>query len=208
VEETTTNTLIEGRLKYRPVNSHSVCMTICLVILFFIFGVIQAEAKWPRVIPSKDGIPISFEVYGTGEPTLVFVHGWSCDARYWRAQVPHFSKNHRVVTIDLAGHGHSGTTRSDMPAAPPAVALSAMNNMISQYITGEAAKIFDEIRIPVITVNGDMWPINYEANRRHMSFFEAIILKGADHFLMLDRPKEFNQALEKAILTIIKYKTK
>ena len=97
---------------------------------------------------------------------------------------------------------------SDMSAAPPAVALSAMNNMMSQYITGEAAKIFDEIRIPVITVNGDMWPINYEANRRHMSFFEAIILKGADHFLMLDRPKEFNQALEKAILTILKYKTK
>jgi pimeloyl-ACP methyl ester carboxylesterase len=97
---------------------------------------------------------------------------------------------------------------SDMSAAPPAVALSAMNNMMSQYITGEAAKIFDEIRIPVITVNGDMWPINYEANRRHMSFFEAIILKGADHFLMLNRPKEFNQALEKAILTILKYKTK
>jgi hypothetical protein len=70
VEETTTNTLIEGRLKYRPVNSHSVCMTICLVILFFIFGVIQAEAKWPRVIPSKDGIPISFEVYGTGDRLL------------------------------------------------------------------------------------------------------------------------------------------
>ncbi len=97
---------------------------------------------------------------------------------------------------------------SDMSAAPPAVALSAMNNMMSQFITGEAARIFDEIRIPVITVNGDMWPINYEANRRHMSFFEAIILKGADHFLMLNRPKEFNQALEKAILTILKYKTK
>jgi pimeloyl-ACP methyl ester carboxylesterase len=96
---------------------------------------------------------------------------------------------------------------SDMSAAPPAVGLSAMNNMMSQYITGEAAKIFDEIRIPIITVSGDMWPINYEANRRHMSFFEAIILKGADHFLMLDRPKEFNQALEKAILTILKYKT-
>lgn len=306
------NTVIEVRLKCKPTNRHVVFLTSCIMILFLIFGVIRSEAKWPRVVPSKDGIPISFEVYGAGEPTLVFVHGWSCDARYWRAQVPHFSKSHRVVTLDLAGHGHSSTKRlqysmlafgedvrvvtestgsrrvilighsmggsviaeaarlmpsrvigligidtlenieypmtreelkkmiaplekdfrtgsrqfveemispqtdpqlrewilSDMSAAPPAVALSAMNNMMSQYITGEAAKIFDEIRIPVITVNGDMWPINYEANRRHMSFFEAIILKGADHFLMLDRPKEFNQALEKAILTILKYKTK
>jgi hypothetical protein len=29
---------------------------------------------------------------------------------------------------------------SDMSAAPPAVALSAMKNMMSQYITGEAAR--------------------------------------------------------------------
>ena len=304
--------VIRGRLECKLVNRYSVFLTSCLVILFLIFGVIQAEAKWPRVVPSKDGIPISFEVYGVGEPTLVFVHGWSCDARYWRAQVPHFSKSHRVVTIDLAGHGHSGMTRSqysmlafgedvqavtevigsnrvilvghsmggsviaeaarlmpnrvigligvdtlgnieypmtheelikmlgplekdflngtrkfveklilpsmspqlcewilsDMSAAPSAVALSASKSMMAQYITGEAAKIFDEIRIPVVSVNCDMWPVDYEANRRHMSFFEAIILKGADHFLMLDRPKEFNHALEKAILMISMYKAK
>jgi pimeloyl-ACP methyl ester carboxylesterase len=97
---------------------------------------------------------------------------------------------------------------ADMSAAPSAVALSASKSMMTQYITGEAAKIFHEIRAPVVSVICDMWPVDYEANRRHMSFFEAIILKGADHFLMLDRPKEFNQALEKAILTILKYKAK
>ena len=91
---------------------------------------------------------------------------------------------------------------ADMSAAPPAVAISAMNEMISQYITGEAAKIFDEIRIPVITVNGDLWPINYKANRRHMFSFDAIVLKEADHFLMMNRSKDFNRALEKAINTI------
>ena len=91
---------------------------------------------------------------------------------------------------------------SDMSAAPPAVALSAMKETISQYITGEAAKIFDEIRIPVITVNGDMWPINYDANRKHMYSFDAIVLKGADHFLMMNRPEEFNRALNKAISMI------
>ena len=89
-----------------------------------------------------------------------------------------------------------------MSAAPPAVAISAMKEMMSQYITGEAAKIFDEIRIPVITVNGDLWPINYEANRRHMFSFDAIVLKEADHFLMMDRPIDFNKALEKAIIML------
>jgi len=91
---------------------------------------------------------------------------------------------------------------SDMSAAPPYVAISAMNEMITQYITGEAAKIFKQIRIPVITVNGELWPINFEANRRHMFSFNAIVLKEADHFLMMDRPIEFNKALEKAILML------
>ncbi|MBN2128863.1 MAG: alpha/beta fold hydrolase [Sedimentisphaerales bacterium] len=70
------------------------------------------QTEWPQVVLSRDGTPVSFEVHGAGEPTLVFVHGWCCDARYWRAQIPHFAKQHRVVTLDLAGHGHSGTARS------------------------------------------------------------------------------------------------
>jgi pimeloyl-ACP methyl ester carboxylesterase len=88
---------------------------------------------------------------------------------------------------------------SDFSAVPPSVALSAMNERMSQYITGESAKVFEKIRIPVVTVNGDLCPINYEANRRHMFSYEAIVLKKADHFLMMARPEECNRALERAI---------
>jgi pimeloyl-ACP methyl ester carboxylesterase len=298
---------LEKRNYRKPVARYSTSVLSCLVVLFLAFGVVRAQEQWPHVVPSKDGTPISYEIYGLGEPSLVFVHGWSCDARYWRAQLSHFSKNHRVVVLDLAGHGHSGLTRmrytmkafgedvqavteatnsqkvilighsmggsviaeaarlmpkrvigivgvdtldnieypmtreefdqmlaplksdfqaasrqfvkemissktnpltrewilSDMSSAPPAVALSAMDEMMSQYITGEAAKIFDEILLPVFAVNGDLWPINYEANRRHMSSFDAIVLKGADHFLMMNRTEEFNHALEEAIQRIL-----
>ena len=93
---------------------------------------------------------------------------------------------------------------SDMSAAPPAVALSAMNELIMRYVTGEEARVFDQVRIPVVTVNGDLgWPINYEANRRHMLSYDAIVLKGADHFLMMNRPEEFNDALEKAVQMLL-----
>ena len=297
----------DNRLRCNSDTIHFVSLVGCLVLLILVFGEIQAQAEWSHVILSKDGTPISYEVYGAGEPTLVFVHGWSCDARYWRAQSSHFSKKHRVVILDLAGHGHSGMSRtkytmgafgedvravteavgsprvilighsmggsviaeaarlmpnrvigligidtldnieypltseelkkmiaplekdfragsrqfigemilpqtdpqlrewilSDVSAAPPTVALSAMNEMMTQYITGEAAKVFEKIRIPVITVNGDLWPINYEANRRHMFSYQAIVLKKADHFLMMNRPEEFNRALEQAIKMLL-----
>ena len=44
---------------------------------------------------------------------LVFIHGWSCDSRYWRAQIPYFSQKYRIALVDLAGHGHSGFGRSN-----------------------------------------------------------------------------------------------
>lgn len=279
-----------------------------LLLFLLPLGGAHAQSEWPRIALSKDGTPISYEVHGLGEPALVFVHGWSCDARYWRFQIPYFAKKHRVVVLDLAGHGHSGMGRAtytmaafgedvaavaeaaggtkavlighsmggsviaeaarrmpvrvigligvdtlenieypltkeelqkmtaplerdfkagsrafvsemilpqtdprlrewilaDMSAAPPVVALSAMREMMAQYINGEAPKIFDSLRLPVVSVNGDLWPINYEGNRKHMRSYDAIVLKKADHFLMLARPDEFNRALAQAIQDIEK----
>jgi pimeloyl-ACP methyl ester carboxylesterase len=57
-----------------------------------------------------DGAEIAFRVYGESRgPALVFVHGWSCDSRYWSAQVDAFTATHLVVTVDLAGHGASSS---------------------------------------------------------------------------------------------------
>ena len=71
-----------------------------------------------EVAISADGNPVHFEVYGQGAPALVFVHGWSCDRIYWKGQLNHFGARHRVVAMDLAGHGESGNERAvwTMPA--------------------------------------------------------------------------------------------
>ena len=66
---------------------------------------------------SPDGLPIAFDDRGSGSPALVLVHGWSCDRTYWRGQAE-LADRRRVVTIDLAGHGESGSGRTSwtMPA--------------------------------------------------------------------------------------------
>jgi pimeloyl-ACP methyl ester carboxylesterase len=56
-----------------------------------------------------DGIKLYSSSTGTGPATLIFVHGWTCDASSWDAQVPAFAKKYRVVTLDLPGHGRSGS---------------------------------------------------------------------------------------------------
>ena len=79
----------------------------------------QTPSVGPREgsVASADGVPIHYRVAGSGEPTLVFVHGWCCDGTYWDEVVAHFSPRHRVVTVDLAGHGQSGLDRQQWSMA-------------------------------------------------------------------------------------------
>ena len=80
---------------------------LSLVLLASSARELQGDAS----VRSRDGVSIRYHVEGVGEPALVFVHGWSCDRSYWDAQVPYFARQHRVVTLDLAGHGQSGLSR-------------------------------------------------------------------------------------------------
>jgi len=275
---------------------------ICVMFLIFIltFCVVNAQ---PEYAYSKDSTLISYNMYGSGDKALVFVHGWSCDSRYWDNQISEFSDNYTVVTVDLAGHGHSGLKRTDytmelfgydvkavvdsvgcenvilighsmggpviveaahlmlnrvkgvigvdtfgdveyklteevlnqmidpfrsnfrvasnqfvaqmfhenadpkvrewiladMSTSNPSVAISSIVNLFQNYISGYAAESFHDINVPVITINGDLWPINYEANKKHIAIYDTIVVKNADHFLMLNKAKEFNSALRLAI---------
>ncbi|MEX0786393.1 MAG: alpha/beta hydrolase [Dehalococcoidia bacterium] len=48
-----------------------------------------------------------------GARPLLFVHGWCCDHTHWQRQVAAFRRKHRVVTVDLRGHGRSSKPRQE-----------------------------------------------------------------------------------------------
>jgi pimeloyl-ACP methyl ester carboxylesterase len=251
------------------------------------------------VATSPDGIPLAFEVHGAGTPTLVFVHGWSCDRSYWRGQVRPLAVRYQVVAVDLAGHGESGGGRrawtmaafgedvvavveqlglgevvlighsmggdviveaalrlgdrvvglvwvdtystlgepdsddeleafaarfredfgsatralvrrmftpdadaelvewvaADMSAAPPAIAIDAL-----QHAVGNERGILAglrELTAPVVAINPDARPTDTEALRRHG--VKTILVSGVGHFLMLEDPDRFNRLLAEVI---------
>ncbi|HET6360716.1 MAG TPA: hypothetical protein VFH11_01505 [Gemmatimonadota bacterium] len=59
----------------------------------------QEANEMTQFTTSPDGIPIAYEKRGEGAPTLVFVHGWSCDRTYWAGQLEPLSRDYRVVAI-------------------------------------------------------------------------------------------------------------
>ena len=69
-------------------------------------------------VASADGVPIHYTTSGDGDVAVVLVHCWTCDSSFWDDAVPVLSHDYQVVTLDLAGHGESGSERTDytMPA--------------------------------------------------------------------------------------------
>lgn len=280
-----------------------------ILLLVVIFSLLASYCNAKNfIVPSYDGQLISYNVFGKGDTTLVFVHGWSGDGRYWKYQIPYFYKKYRIVTVDLAGHGNSEQNRKvytleafgqdvkavvedvnakkvilighsmsgeivaeaarlmpervigiigadsiqnvedtmpkeqfkqmvdgfqkdfkgevknfvepmlgkdikpelkkwiidDISCEPPYIAISAFKEYVTKFESKGIANIFKEVKVPVRCVNADLWPTSPEANRRYMSSFEVTYIKGAGHFIMLERPKEFNKKLNDTIKEIIK----
>jgi pimeloyl-ACP methyl ester carboxylesterase len=56
---------------------------------------------------NRDGVQLAYLEQGSGSPPMLLVHGWTCDHTYFAPQAEYFSKHHRVISVDLRGHGAS-----------------------------------------------------------------------------------------------------
>ncbi len=76
----------------------------------------HAEQRMPQRVERKtcqapDGVTIVYSAAGAGDTALVFVHGGMADRTFFNGQFTAFADRYRVIALDLAGHGESGTNR-------------------------------------------------------------------------------------------------
>jgi pimeloyl-ACP methyl ester carboxylesterase len=66
------------------------------------------DIDWQRHLRSFtiDGAKVNYVEIGEGPP-LVFIHGLSGCWQNWLENLPHFSRGHRVIALDLCGFGAS-----------------------------------------------------------------------------------------------------
>jgi len=128
-----------------------------------LFALAAATVVAGHTARSADSVPIRFQVSGKGEPTVVLVHGWALDRRLWDGQVPRLKARHRVVTLDLAGHGESGRERASWT-------MAAFGEDVKAVVEAVGAK-------QVVLVGHSMGgPVVLEAARRMPERVKGIVL--------------------------------
>jgi pimeloyl-ACP methyl ester carboxylesterase len=70
-------------------------------------------------VPELDrgGVSLAYEEVGAGDPPLVLVHGIASHRGFWAPQLQRFGADHRVVAVDLRGHGASDAPVQRYPIA-------------------------------------------------------------------------------------------
>jgi pimeloyl-ACP methyl ester carboxylesterase/predicted glycosyltransferase len=79
------------------------------------------RAKLPNEVGfvERDGVKLSYEIYGEGAETIFFVPPWTIvHSRIYKAQLPYFSERFRCIAYDSRGNG-----KSDRPEDPAAYSL-------------------------------------------------------------------------------------
>ena len=115
----------------------------------------------PSWAASVDGIRIHSTVRGIGPKTIVFVHGWTCDESSWVNQAPFFEKNYRVITLDLPGHGKSGSPKNG--ALTMELFARSIEAVRVEAKAGKIVLVGHSMGTPVIREYARLYPANVAA---------------------------------------------
>src|SRR5438128_12529196 len=92
----------------------------------------QTRARYPdsEGYVERDGVRVHYEVFGSGEPTVLLLPTWSIvHSRIWKMQVPYLARHCRVITFDGRGNGRSSRPASGDAYSERAVAGDALAAM-------------------------------------------------------------------------------
>ncbi|MGD9366440.1 MAG: alpha/beta hydrolase [Desulfobacteraceae bacterium] len=168
------------------ISNHFVHKLVPLLLVLVMFGCASLRDRKQEVIStvlSADDSPISFAVKGIGEPTIVFVHCWTCNHKFWKHQIEYFSEKYKVIWLDLAGHGMSGSTRSDYTMEAFGEDVAAVVNKVAGNrivlvghsmggpVSIEAAKILGDKVVAVVGVDTFYTPFQHPKSEAEIEEF-------------------------------------
>jgi pimeloyl-ACP methyl ester carboxylesterase len=88
---------------------------------------------------------------------------------------------------------------ANMSEGPPEIGAALMTDF-GDYDPKAAMAAVD---VPVRSINADLWPTDIEANRAVHADYDAVVIADVGHFLMMETPVAFNEALEEVVASLV-----
>ncbi len=170
-----------------------------------------------NTVLSEDGSPVTYGVMGHGEPAIVFIHCWTCDHNFWDKQIAYFSRTHQVIWLDLAGHGQSGSHRTNYTMAAFGEDVAAVVNKVKARkvilvghsmggpVAIEAAKLLGNTVVAVVGVDTFYTPFKYPQDqasiKRFVKPFETDFRATSDKLLRSMFVKDINPSVRDEIVS-------
>jgi len=110
----------------------------------------------------REGVALAYTEAGRGAPPMLFVHCWCCDHTFMEAQFAHFGRAHRVVSVDLRGHGESDKPEQDYTVAGFADDLAWLCDRLG-------------LTRPVVVGHSMGGNVAFELSRRHPDLPAAVV---------------------------------
>jgi len=82
--------------------------------------------------------------------------------------------------------------------ADPEIAVELMR----RYPDYDMAAAAGALAVPVRSINAGLWPTDVEGNRT-VADYDAVIVEDAGHFLMMEKPDEFNAHLREVVADML-----
>ena len=130
---------------------------------------------------------ININYYDSGEgSTLIFLHGFLENAKMWTEYMDYFSDKHRIISIDLLGHGETGClgyihSMEDMADAVYALAthlklrkVTIVGHSMGGYVSLAFAELYPDMVKSIILVNSTARPDSPERKQNRDRAIELI----------------------------------
>lgn len=148
--------------------------SVLFTLLFFVFSVTaftqtqKSSSKWASLNDTK----IHYYEMGNkrSKSALVFVHCWTCNVEFWKENYNAFP-NHRVIAMDLPGHGKSDKPKIDYSMEYFANAVDAVlkkagvkkavlaGHSMGTPIIRKYQELYPEKTLGLIVVDGALLPM-------------------------------------------------
>jgi pimeloyl-ACP methyl ester carboxylesterase len=116
-----------------------------------------------------------------------------------RARASAFRNDFQAACREMCSALFHPGTYMELQAWALKVMLTMDQEVVARIMEGLAGydlgAAFRSAGVPIRAINGDLWPTEIEANWKLAPDFDAVIMRGAGHYPMLERQDEFNRVL-------------